>query len=188
MTSNTANGQRHFSKRQVLLGRNYHIHPGYPVIQHSGKATIFAPPCAASEIRSSVFCTLPCKSSHAGSACVTATRRVGPDMMRVERNVSLVRTRRYRSRRWRRLRDVFRRWLLLLIRSGGLELLELGHLATKEFRVQRRSDNRANPLSEITYSSVYNQCFELRARLADTFDEKSVGGIGPRESRRGLCC
>lgn len=69
----------------TTVGKSHHIHPGYPVTQHSGKATSFAPPCAASEIRSSAFCTLPCKSSQTDSDWVTATRSVGPDIVLVVR-------------------------------------------------------------------------------------------------------
>lgn len=43
----------------VCLGEDgiYQIHAGYPEIQHSGKATSFAPPLAASVIRLIVLST-----------------------------------------------------------------------------------------------------------------------------------
>ncbi len=69
------------SHRPGSGGTPYHIHPGYPGIQHSGNATSFAPPFAASVMRLTVFCTLPGRSSHSGSACVTATRRTGSDIL-----------------------------------------------------------------------------------------------------------
>jgi hypothetical protein len=43
------------------------IHAGYPGIQHSGNATIFAPASDASLMMSQVFLTALARSSHAGS-------------------------------------------------------------------------------------------------------------------------
>src|SRR5271170_6719627 len=55
----------------------HQIHAGYPGIQHSGKATSCAPPFAASSMSLHVFVTDLGRSSHSGSAWVTATRMVG---------------------------------------------------------------------------------------------------------------
>lgn len=52
----------------------HHIQAGYPGIQHSGKAMSCAPLDAASAIREQVLSTVASRSSHTGSACVTATR------------------------------------------------------------------------------------------------------------------
>jgi hypothetical protein len=59
------------------------IHAGYPGIQHSGNATIFAPASDASLMISQVFWTALARSSHAGSCCETATRTESavPDMV-----------------------------------------------------------------------------------------------------------
>jgi hypothetical protein len=54
----------------------HQIQAGYPGIQHSGKATSCAPPSAASSMSLHVFVTDLGRSSHSGSAWVTATRTV----------------------------------------------------------------------------------------------------------------
>lgn len=54
-------------------GSSDQIQAGYPVIQTSGKEISFAPFAAASSIRAQVFLTAFSRSSHSGSACVTAT-------------------------------------------------------------------------------------------------------------------
>ena len=64
------------------LNRIYQIQPGYPGIQHSGKAINFAPLWAASAMRLQVFTTPAARSSHSGSAWVTATRVVSDDIVK----------------------------------------------------------------------------------------------------------
>jgi len=54
----------------------HQIQAGYPGIQHSGKATSCAPPFAASSMSLHVFVTDLGRSSHSGSAWVTATRMI----------------------------------------------------------------------------------------------------------------
>ncbi len=52
----------------------HHIQAGYPGTQHSGNAMSCAPFDAASAIREQVLSTVASRSSHTGSAWVTATR------------------------------------------------------------------------------------------------------------------
>jgi hypothetical protein len=54
---------------------------GYPGIQHSGNDISFAPWPAASSMRLQVFSTDAFRSSHSGSAWVTATRTVFDNML-----------------------------------------------------------------------------------------------------------
>lgn len=56
---------------------DYHIHAGYPGIQHSGKLISWAPCEAASAIREQVLVMVALRSSQMGSLWVTATRMVG---------------------------------------------------------------------------------------------------------------
>lgn len=58
----------------------HQIQAGYPGIQHSGNEMSLAPLAAASSMRAHVFCTDFSRSSHSGSACVTATRMVEEDL------------------------------------------------------------------------------------------------------------
>jgi hypothetical protein len=68
----------------VLNLVTYHTHAGYPGIQHSGNDISFAPLLAASETRAQVFLTEASKSSHSGSACVTAMRIDAGDVWAVD--------------------------------------------------------------------------------------------------------
>jgi hypothetical protein len=58
-----------------------HTQAGYPGIQHSGNDISFAPWPAASSMRLQVFLTDAFRSSHSGSAWVTATRTVFDNML-----------------------------------------------------------------------------------------------------------
>ena len=59
---------------ETICNIAHQIQAGYPGIQHSGKVTSCAPPFAASSISLHVFVTHLERSSHSGSAWVTATR------------------------------------------------------------------------------------------------------------------
>lgn len=67
------------------MGRrgDYHIHAGYPGIQHSGKLISWAPCEAASAIRAQVLVMVALRSSQMGSLWVTATRMVGGGVVMV---------------------------------------------------------------------------------------------------------